>query len=149
MKWLAGEISAQIANGVLPSEVKTDLMLTNLKEPFSVALAQTLKTMEEEKYKTIIKKGFQQAGLQDAFEQPTRMELYDAAVLLHAKDELWSKGKNTNIDGAGAFDAFAQGDMEDVDDAIEAAVRASGVDGEITHIEAEMLAGLFDADDDV
>lgn len=76
-------------------------------------------------------------------------ELYDAAVLLHAKDELWSKGKNTNIDGAGAFDAFAQGDMEDVDDAIEAAVRASGVDGEITHIEAEMLAGLFDADDDV
>ena len=74
---------------------------------------------------------------------------YDAAVLLHAKDELWSKGKNTNIDGAGAFDAFAQGDREDVDDAIEAAVQASGVDGEITHIEAEMLAGLFDAADDV
>lgn len=133
MKWLANEISAQIADGVLPSAVKTDLTLTALKEPFSVALAQTLKTMAEPKYQTIIKKGFQQAGLNDAFEEETRSVLNTAAVELHRLDKLWSRGKNTRTDGVGAFDMLdVQADMEAIDQAIENAVAASGVEGVVS-----------------
>jgi hypothetical protein len=111
MKWLADAVGAQIRAGKMASEVVIDLKLTALKEPFTSALAAVMEGFESEKYKDIVKKGFEKAGLFRAHGEEAEA-MYKIADAMNEEGTLWSNGKNTKIDAI-----FDDGlDMLDIQD---------------------------------
>jgi hypothetical protein len=124
MKWLTAQVSAQIRDGKMASQVTIDLKLTALKEPFTAALAHVMQAFESEHYMGIVKKGFEKAGLFRAHEDGAD-ELFQKADALNEEGKLWSNGKNTKSDAIldDLFDLF-----EDCEDSVGVAKEAAALE---------------------
>ena len=99
--WLAQVISEQFENGVNADNVdlKEQLQLKNMKEPFCAAMDQALRSFLTEVGEKHISRGFEAAGILACFGSGGEA-LYEKACQANDEGTLFPGGKNTNIDAA-------------------------------------------------
>lgn len=100
MSWLSQVIALQISGGAQPHTInlKQELQLSNLKEPFCAALDEALRLFGGSVGRRHILRGFKEAGVLACFEDDKIEQLAEQARAKLEEGALFPGGKNTQID---------------------------------------------------